>query len=500
MATTVVQLPAVPVTTKFEDNSTSGVAFIWLNFFETQRRVLSTVQSDLGSSQSDLSEIEADLSELQSELSTVQSELTTVQSDLSTVKATILPLTYDPTGNILRCSAEFDIYSNSGLIVEATGSGSGYLQINDNGQQGRPNPWIYSSTGIVEMYPGVNLDAYASFRTWGAGVGFECHTGGVYGTFYCDASGNIVLDQAGGTGYLNVSMVINCSNMVRSTATDVGLMCYTAGGIRPYGQFCSDGTNIWLRTSELELYCDSNLHLYSGHMLICYSADNTRYGRMYASNAAHTYLDSSTGWIMTPPGTNMQHYTNAGQNLCLRIASNDSSRFCDIYATNSGDTVIAPNGGRIAHDAQIYFFSALSRTGTNGGWGGNYWNWYWNGSLLQGYADNTAVNAACDVRIKRDIKPLEWGLDAVMKLKPVSYNFKDIPDHIFRDDGRRHLGFLGHELEEVCPWLVDRFPKDGLTIDGKIQPQGIELLSVIAVLTKALQEVSAKVDRLEARS
>ena len=250
------------------------------------------------------------------------------------------------SGCTVNIQSTLDVTGGGGFTMHAwgTGTANSYLQINHNGQQGRGNPWIYSSTGTLEMYPSINFDI------WGASI---------------------------------------------------------------------------------------NIH------------------------------------------------------------SADGSRSAAINAQNSGDTYISPNAGRLYVQAQILFFSALGRNGTNGAWGGNYYQWDYNGSALQGFADNTAVNAVCDVRVKHNIRPIEWGLDAVMKLKPISFNFRTIPDDIFLDDGRRHLGFLGHELEEVCPWLVDKFPKDGLTIDGRIQPQGIEILSVVALLTKAVQELTERVALLE---
>jgi hypothetical protein len=77
----------------------------------------------------------------------------------------------------------------------------------------------------------------------------------------------------------------------------------------------------------------------------------------------------------------------------------------------------------------------------------------------------------------------------------VLYEIADI--EMFKGDGTVREGFIAHELAAVIPSAVDG-TKDALTSGGKIQPQTLRLDPIIAVLTKAVQELSARVAALEA--
>lgn len=85
---------------------------------------------------------------------------------------------------------------------------------------------------------------------------------------------------------------------------------------------------------------------------------------------------------------------------------------------------------------------------------------------------------ASDVSIKKDIKPISYGLETVMKLNPVHYKMKssDIPQ----------IGFIAQEVRPLMPELVDG-------IDGSMT---LSYGNMTAVLAKALQELKADNDNL----
>ena len=57
-------------------------------------------------------------------------------------------------------------------------------------------------------------------------------------------------------------------------------------------------------------------------------------------------------------------------------------------------------------------------------------------------------------------------------------------------DTKPTVGFLAHELQEVLPEFV-RGEKDGASV------QMVDFIGVVATLTKAVQELSDKVSKLE---
>jgi hypothetical protein len=88
---------------------------------------------------------------------------------------------------------------------------------------------------------------------------------------------------------------------------------------------------------------------------------------------------------------------------------------------------------------------------------------------------------ASDANLKKNIVDIKYGLSTINDSKPRSFNRVDV-------DGD-YIGFVAQELEEIIPEVV--YPGDkNLTVDYG---------SLVAVAFKAIQELSAKNDALEAR-
>ena len=84
-----------------------------------------------------------------------------------------------------------------------------------------------------------------------------------------------------------------------------------------------------------------------------------------------------------------------------------------------------------------------------------------------------------DKRLKTDIKPLSIGIEAIMKLNPVSYKKKisiSSTDYSIKENG-----FIAQELQKIIPIVV----KVG-TDENKLL--SVNYISIIPVLTKAMQE------------
>ena len=100
----------------------------------------------------------------------------------------------------------------------------------------------------------------------------------------------------------------------------------------------------------------------------------------------------------------------------------------------------------------------------------------------------TAYNVSSDHRLKENVQPMTSGLDRVMALKPVTYQWKV--------DGGQGEGFIAHELAEVCPQAVTG-EKDAVDNEGKPQYQGVDTSFLVATLVSAIQELNARIESLE---
>ena len=116
-----------------------------------------------------------------------------------------------------------------------------------------------------------------------------------------------------------------------------------------------------------------------------------------------------------------------------------------------------------------------------------------NGNTVGGITNTnvaTAFPTSSDYRLKENIAPMTGALSVVSQLKPVTYNWKT--------DGSDGQGFIAHELQAVVPDAVVG-EKDAVDADGNPVYQGIDTSFLVATLTAAIQELSAKNDALEAR-
>jgi Chaperone of endosialidase len=139
-----------------------------------------------------------------------------------------------------------------------------------------------------------------------------------------------------------------------------------------------------------------------------------------------------------------------------------------------------------------------TRSGTVGSYGNNLYNFFWTGTQLQGWVDGInqgVVSFTSDRRLKEDIQPISGSaLDRVLALKPASFKYKTIPGTIYAGDGTTIEGFIADELQQTIPSGVNG-AADAVDADGKIQPQTINVVPLVAVLTKAVQELNAKLEK-----
>lgn len=97
-----------------------------------------------------------------------------------------------------------------------------------------------------------------------------------------------------------------------------------------------------------------------------------------------------------------------------------------------------------------------------------------------------------DERLKKDVAPINLGLEFVKQLNPVSYKLKSDPKN------QTGYGFIAQEVSKLGvdgSSLVYFEPE--WEVEGKKGFHTIHYPSYIAVLTKAIQELSAKVEELE---
>jgi hypothetical protein len=93
-----------------------------------------------------------------------------------------------------------------------------------------------------------------------------------------------------------------------------------------------------------------------------------------------------------------------------------------------------------------------------------------------------------DRRLKKDITPIENGLDKIKQLNGVSFNWdKTIRPDLVLDD-KNHLGLIAQDVEEILPQVVQQDTEGNYSVAYG---------NIVGVLIEAIKELNAKIDRLE---
>ena len=115
-----------------------------------------------------------------------------------------------------------------------------------------------------------------------------------------------------------------------------------------------------------------------------------------------------------------------------------------------------------------------------------------------GAPSGTNIYNASDSRLKKNVESLSSGLNLVKQLRPVSFNWIDG----FCDDEKETMyGFIAQEVETVDSNLIEKFGNGSVevgdtTIDDTLR---VKEKHIIAILVKAIQELSAEVAVLKAK-
>jgi len=102
---------------------------------------------------------------------------------------------------------------------------------------------------------------------------------------------------------------------------------------------------------------------------------------------------------------------------------------------------------------------------------------------------NTAYNTSSDYRLKENISYTWDATTRLKQLKPARFNFIADPDNTVD-------GFMAHEAQEVVPESVTGV-KDEVDDDDNPVMQGIDQSKLVPLLVKTIQELEARIAKLE---
>ncbi len=132
-----------------------------------------------------------------------------------------------------------------------------------------------------------------------------------------------------------------------------------------------------------------------------------------------------------------------------------------------------------SHGASSY---AVSGIAYDAGWAGYFSGKVQVDGTLTATGNVCAANISCasDARLKQNVTNLKYGLDQLLRLRPVSWRWKSEPE------GKPQMGLVAQEVEKVLPELV-------LREADATKPLGLNYMALLPVAVKAIQEQQAQI-------
>ena len=253
---------------------------------------------------------------------------------------------------------------------------------------------------------------------------------------------------------------------------------------------------------------DNYLSIFSGGIEMFLDADTTNSSGIVGTQSNHNL-------ILRTNGTNKVWVTTGGN---VGIGSTSPVARLDIIsstASTTAPTLYLNQNSQFGHISALDAFHSLILRGIPAGttgydvtagdqmsfveYGGDF-RFYQKASaapVLQGRlnvgtftvtGDVIAYGSPSDITLKTNIKPLEGALEKIMKLKGVSFTWKEDTDANKMTGIKDDIGFIAQEVQEVLPDLVRKNDNGLLSLRDK---------GITALLVEAIKEQQQQIDELK---
>ncbi len=191
------------------------------------------------------------------------------------------------------------------------------------------------------------------------------------------------------------------------------------------------------------------------------TADNGSETVNYIDMGINSSTYSATGIL---GGANNAYLYTTGNDFVIGNSTNNKSLI--FYTTSSGintERMRITSAGMIPGQDNAY---ALGNTT-------NRWSAVWS-------ANGTIQTS--DIRLKKNILPLNYGLKEVLALRPVSYDWKDNPS-------QHKIGLIAQEVKKIIPQVVSG--------DEAKENLGMNYAELVPVLINSIKELQQQIDEMK---
>ncbi len=393
------------------------------------------------------------------------------------------------TGNILATTTDFTILgttpalrltdnaatgNNGNVYLRAEKSGVGYNTLNYIGYE-----HIFKGGGSETTYLTINSAGAATFSstvTIGSTSGLRLSSGSSYGEIIGTSGKGLTFYT--NDGLANPMTISSIGNVGIGNVPSAWDSIFRAIQIGNYGSFIAGRSD-----SQEQLFLGTNA-FYGASGWVRQNA--TFAARYYMSGGAHNFetaasssAGSAIGWDLRMVISNSGYVgVNTSSPRGILNTKNGTGELV-FSQINGRDIEAIANGSRGNLDilANNLYISYLG-TGTV----------YSNGGVL------TNTNPS-DKNLKENITDLSFGLNEILQLRPVSYDWKNNPTN-----QSTQYGFIAQEVKEILPQLVTEFDSfEDEEREISIKRLGLDKEAIFVSLVKAIQELKAEIDILKSK-
>ncbi|GAB4377115.1 MAG: hypothetical protein Kow0075_05120 [Salibacteraceae bacterium] len=171
----------------------------------------------------------------------------------------------------------------------------------------------------------------------------------------------------------------------------------------------------------------------------------------------------------------------------------------EVYIIAGGNTLVSQNPGHIIFSSRIGTTTTerMRIVGDNGYVGIGVTN-PTHILHVNGIARSTSTLWAVtsDIRSKQNIRSIAEGLNVLMQLRPVTFEWKPEFKEKYNDNKSFHYGFISQEVEKIIPEMIT----ETVEVVGNDTISDFKLLNsepLIPLLVRAIQEQQAQIDELK---
>ena len=410
--------------------------------------------------------------------------------------ASITNIGIDATGTFYNTNTSHRFLTNSGTINALTLASTGAATFSSSVTAGAGTSSGYAVLGLIDS--GTGSARYGSIRkNYDSPFDLRIRASN------SESEAPIVFDLSNDTEAMRITSTGNVGigtaspNRQLTLSSSQAVMSFNATSYRNT-TIGSDATGSFI------VYDDTA----AAYRMVINSSGNVGIGTASPARTLHVLGASGIGTVMKLEGasgttTYLQLAYNGATNAQSGYIGYDSSSNMTLFTNDTERMRITSGGDMIlqgVNSSKIHFYRAYSgdpsnvgmalfnTSGTtvvslNGNGGGIYTASLGTGIVYSSGGLLTSTNPS-DERLKDNIENISWGLDEILKLRPVNYTWKDDPI----DQGIQY-GFIAQEVQEVMPEAVKEFGEETKYL-------GLEKEAIYVTLVKAIQEQQEQIKSL----